>query len=150
MKPIFLIAGLLACFASGAHAAPSEVFASGNIPEAVVKSLNQKTEFSFARLPTGEFSKPAVTQYAQLVPPESIRSERTDHDAEVGVIVSDKGKVVATCIVASNCPNLEKAAQRCAAAHKFRPASLNGKPIYFYLILPLSYKYVDPAELLKK
>lgn len=143
MRKIALLAVALCLL--GAHAAPVEVFTRGDAADAAKRFVDAKNSYSFVSLPAGEFKSPNVVQYATLNVPDSIKMERSEHEVEVGIIVSDQGKVVATCIVSSNCKALEAAAQNLATALRFRPASLKGQPVSFYVIMPVSYKYTDPV-----
>jgi len=143
MKFLIFLGLVSTALAAGSPAAPVEVFTSGVVESTAERFTDAKTKFTFTSLPAGEFKKPEVIQYVMLDVPYSIRSERSDHSVDVGVILSDQGKVLATCTVSSNCKALEGAAQKYATAIKIRPASLNGRPVNFFLILPVSYKYAD-------
>ena len=147
MRHVALLAVALCLL--GAHAAPIEVFTRGEAADTAKRFVDAKSSYSFVSLPAGEFKSPVVVQYASLDVPESIKWERSEQKVEVGAIVSDQGKVVATCIVSSNCKALETAARNLATAFRFRPASLNGKPVNFYVIMPVSYQYTDPVAPVK-
>lgn len=146
MKHPLILTLAFVFLATVAQATAIKVFTRGGVEGLAEQFKNSKDSYTFVSLSAGELKKPAFVKYAPTIIPRSIHAERKDHNVEIGFIVSDKGAVVATCIVSSNCKVLEDAVKDMLVASKFSPASLDGKPLYFYVTMPFSYKYVDPSE----
>jgi hypothetical protein len=138
----FVAAALLLVAPIVLSAAPLKVFTGGSV-ETIAGKLAGKGEFEFAPTPSG-FAKPGVSRYATLEVPKSIRSESREHNVQVGVVLSAKGKVLATCIMASDCPELESPAERQVHEMGFVPAKVDGVAVASFLVFPVSYRYCDP------
>lgn len=109
----------------------------------------EKTAFDFRQIGNAAFTAPVPTKVAALDVPVSLRNDRKEHAVEVGIVISDRGEVLSTAIVSSTTPALEAAARKMAKGFRFRPATLDGKPVATYAVLPATYRYVDPAEMAK-
>ena len=123
-----------------ASAAPLKVHTGGAIDQ-IAPKLAGKGEFELVEVPKGEFRKPTVTKYAHLAIPASIKMETKEHNVQVGVVLSSEGKVLATCVVDSNCPELARAAEQQLREMQFSPATVNGTAIPFFFVFPVSYRF---------
>ncbi|MFT3831439.1 MAG: energy transducer TonB [Opitutaceae bacterium] len=120
-------------------AAPLKVLTGGSIAQ-IAGKFSPQADLEFVPIPAGEFVKPGVTEYARLEVPKSIRSETREHNVRVGVVVSAHGTVLATCIMGSDCPELEGPAERQVRATRFSPAKLDGAAVPAFLVFPVSYR----------
>lgn len=127
------------------EAEPVKVYARGDL-EKIAELFRDKGSYVFELAPSGRFTNPAVQKYVNLKVPASIKMERKEHNVDVGVVLSAKGEVAATCIVSSDCKALEGAAVEMVRALKFSPFSVDGTPVHFYFVFPVSYRYRDPTE----
>lgn len=93
------------------------------------------------------FKKAEVEKFGQLRIPPSMREERAEQTVEVGMIVSPKGEVVAVTVISSTYKDFEEAAREMARGTKLKPATLDGKRVYTYCVLPVGYRYTDPEEI---
>lgn len=134
---------------SAAERAPVVVYLSADPTSIAPLFAHEKTAFEFRRTGDAAFTAPVPTQAASLGVPASIRSDRKEHLVEVGIVISDRGQVLSTAIVSSNSKGFEAAARKMAQQFRFRPATLDGKPVATYAVLPATYRYVDPAEMAK-
>lgn len=143
MKHIYILTIVSGLFYASAQASPITVFTTGDIetPSALFSDL--KEEYSFVRA-NGNLKKPEIIEHTFLEVPDALRKNRKEQHVGVGVILSGKGKSVATAVVHSNSPSLETAARKFAAALKFSPAMHDGEPVFCYFVLPVKYKYVGP------
>ncbi|HLP02838.1 MAG TPA: energy transducer TonB [Opitutaceae bacterium] len=121
-------------------AAPVKVLTGGSVAQ-IAGKFPPKADLEFVPIPAGEFVRPGVTEYAMLDVPKSIRHEKREHNVQVGVVLSAKGAVLATCILSSDCPVLEGAAERQVRATKFSPAKLDGAAVPAFLVFPVSYRH---------
>lgn len=155
-NPMKTIARILLCVAAAfvlnttTHAAETVVYVNGEAAGLAGRFSKAKRAYTFTRVPDGIFVRAQPTKYAALKVPNSILKDRNEHKVEVGIVVSPKGEVTDVAVIASNSKTLEVAACTMAAAFRFRAASLNGKPVWSLIILPVTYKYVDPEELRKR
>lgn len=139
MKPaILVILGLV--IASSAYAAQLTVF-TAIAPDQTAAHFKGKKTFVFEALPNGQFKAPKVSKWARLDIPASIRAEAKPHNVEVGAIVSAKGRVLAAAVVSSDCAALEGPAKAFAKDLEFTPATVDGKPICYFCIVPVSYRF---------
>ena len=135
-----LVLSVFVSLALLASAAPLKVHTGGAIDQ-IAPKLAGKGEFELVAVPAGELRKPMVTKYAHLAVPASIKMETKEHNVQVGVVLSAEGKVLATCVVASDCPELARAAEQQMRQTQFSPATVNGEPIPFFFVFPVSYQY---------
>jgi hypothetical protein len=145
MKQYARLLFILAVIPAILRAEPTKVFARGDLAK-IAALFRDKGPFVFELAPSGRFTSPAVLEYVNLKIPASIKMERKEHNVDVGVILSAKGEVAATCIVSSDCKALEGAAVELVQALKFRPVSVDGTPVYFYFVFPVSYRYRKLTE----
>lgn len=126
--------------ATAASAAPVTVFTAA-APDQTAAHFKGKKQFAFEARPDGQFKAPKVSKWARLDVPASIRAEAKPHNVRVGAIVSAKGRVLAAAIVSSDCAELEGAALAFAEALEFTPATIDGRPICYFCIVPVSYQF---------
>ncbi len=123
-------------------AAPVKVFVRGGDTAAIAAKLAPQGDFELVTGTVEGFQKPTVSKYAVLKPPSSIKMETKEHNVAVGVVLSETGKVLATCIVSSDCAALEPAGERMVRACHFAPARVGGTPVASFLVFPVRYRYV--------
>ena len=125
----------------GMSAVPKAVFVKGNVAD-VSQKFSLQRNLTFLPLQAGAFVAPKITGFVKLEIPYSIRMETKAHDVEVGVVLDEKGKVLAAQIVTSNCKDFEANALSWAKAVTYSPALFDGKPVAFYVVVPVGYSYV--------
>lgn len=146
---LFALAFTVASIGFAAEHAPAVVYLRTDPTPVARLFVHEKTAFEFRQIDNAAFTAPVPTKMAALDVPASIRSDRKEHHVEVGIVISDRGQVLDTAIVSSNSKALEAAARSMAKQFRFRPATLDGKPVATYAVLPATYRYIDPAELAK-
>lgn len=150
MKKFLWLVGFIGA-ANFCFGAESIVYVRGAIEPVAARFAGQKPPHSFVQpAPGEEFKNPTPIKFSHLEVPASIRADRNEHRVDVGMIVSANGDVIAVAVAASNSKPLENAAREMARGFRFSPATLARKPVWCYVELPVTYKYVDPEEALKK
>ena len=142
MKIALLLICIFTPLCALGNGAPVTVFTRGGI-EQIASYFKTKGRFIFEPVSGGTFKAPDVSKWAILRVPKSIRGERKEHNVSVGVILSDKGKVLAQAVVSSDCKDLEEPAIEFVKQLEFNPAKVDGKAICYYCVIPVGYKYVD-------
>ncbi len=137
-RPLLFLALLIA--PALVSASPLKVYSSSSV-ETFAGKLAAQGQFEFADVPAGTFQKPAVTKWAKLDVPSSIKKEAKEHNVQVGVVLSAEGKVLATCIVSSDCVALEAAAEKQVRKLQFSPAKIDDVAVPFFVVYPVSYRY---------
>ncbi len=123
-------------------AAPVKVFVRGGDPTEIAAIFATKGDFEFVAGMAETFQKPTVAKFGKLSLPPSVKWETKEQNVGVGVVLSATGKVLATCIVSSDCAALEAAGERMVRDCKFTPARVGGAPVASYLVFPVSYRYL--------
>lgn len=148
-RTLLVLALTVAGIVSAAERAPVVVHLRAD-PAPIARLFGrEKTAFEFRQIGDSVFTAPVPTKVAALDFPVSLRHDRKEHAVEVGIVISDRGEVLSTVIVSSTTPGLEAAARKMAHGFRFRPATLDGKPVATYAVLPATYRYVDPADMTK-
>jgi len=148
-RTLLVLALTAAGIVSAAESAPVVVYLRADPAPIAPLFSHEKTAFEFRQTGDAAFTAPVPTKAGPLDVPASIRSDRKEHLVEVGIVISDHGQVLSTAIVSSNSKGFEPAALKMARGFRFRPATLDGKPVATYAVLPATYRYVDPAEMAK-
>jgi TonB family protein len=78
---------------------------------------------------SGVFAKPSAINIPSPKYPKSLKKSRSDADVTVEGIISQNGDFIDATVVDAVAPEIAKAALDAVAGYKFRPATLDGKPI---------------------
>lgn len=130
-------------------AADVNVYVPGSIDGLAEKFTKAKLKLTPVSAPKDGFVPPSPIKYGMLDVPEAIMHDPKEHLVDVGLVINEAGKVEAAVIARSQSRALESAALAMGRGFRFKPASIAGNPVRSYVILPVSYRYIDPQELAK-
>lgn len=132
MKALLMIAALLACFAP--------VVAAQNESERVEIDARQGAPQEDVRAE----KEPQILNYAevlrQLQYPEHLKKKGIEGKVILRVLIDGQGKYVRHIVAESPHEDLTKAAESVLPEFRFAPAESKGKPVNYWVALPVAFK----------
>ncbi len=141
--PLLLLA-LVTLVPSFIFANPREIFTIGDAAKISLLFKNKEGESPFLFSPADKeklLPPKIIARKTNPVIPREKRTppSKTNDIVKLGLVVSDNGKVIAAAVASSTDSGFNAAAIAGVQGWEFSPALVEGKPVAFYIEIPLNF-----------